>query len=133
MNLAIQFGVSLFAVLTLAWLVKFLKLGGEARLRDVDHARQIASESVYGFRAVDVALDRAGYGALVKDARSRHMLIRAQGINFVTRMISPQTNARLDQNFLTLDVAEPDFAPVTLNLGEAAQYWASGLRHIPHD
>jgi hypothetical protein len=47
-------------------------------------------------------------------------------------MIYPPIEGRLDQKFLTIDLAETDIAPVTLNLGEAAQYWAAGLRHIPN-
>jgi hypothetical protein len=37
---------------------------------------------------------------------------------------------RLDQNFLTVGTGERTFGTVTLNLGERAQYWAAGLRHL---
>ncbi len=131
MILAVKLGGSLIAILLLAWLAKILKLGGDARLQNEDHARRIASESLCGFHPTEIGLDRAGYGALAKDARNRHMLIRSHGSKFVARMLQPATSARLDQNFLMIDVGEIDFAPVTLNLGPAAQFWASGLRHIP--
>jgi hypothetical protein len=133
MILAIKLGGSLIAILLLAWLAKILKLGGDARLHDEDHARRVAGESLSGFHPAEIGLDRAGFAALAKDAGNRHMLIRSHGNKFVSRMLKPATSARLDQNFLMIDVGEVDFAPVTLNLGPAAQFWASGLRHIPCD
>jgi hypothetical protein len=127
----VQSILSLIAIFALARFAKILGLGGEARIRDTDHAKQIAFDSIYGFSGSDAVVDRAGYGALVKDAAGRHVLIRAQGVHFVTRMITPPIEGRLDQKFLTIALNEPDFAPVTLNLGDDAQFWAAGLRHIP--
>jgi len=127
----IQAAASLLAILALAGFCKWLGLGGDIRIKDADHAKKIAFESQYGFVATDAALDRAGYSALVKDKANRHMLIRSKGVHFVTRIVRPPIEGRLDQKFLTIAMNEPDFAPVTLNLGDQAQYWASGLRHIP--
>ncbi|HMT45226.1 MAG TPA: hypothetical protein PKA59_11770, partial [Chakrabartia sp.] len=53
------------------------------------------------------------------------------GNRFVTRLVPNTAGARLDQALLTINLHEPDLPPVILNLGEKAQYWASGLRHIP--
>jgi hypothetical protein len=131
MILLIKLGGSLVAVLALAWIAKLMGLGGDVRIRDADHARALAFDALYGFAATDVVVDRAGYGALLKDAGGRHALVRKHGAHFVTRMVTPQAEGRLDQHFLTIKLAEPDFAPVTLNLGPAAQFWASGLRHLP--
>jgi hypothetical protein len=128
----ITMAASLIAILLLAGLARWLKLGGDARIIDADHAKRIAFESQYGFAAVDAAVDRAGYSALVKDAANHHVLIYRLGNKFVTRPVRPPIKGRLDQKFLTLDLCEPDTAPITLNLGPIAQYWASGLRHIPH-
>jgi hypothetical protein len=127
----IQFGLSLVAVLALAWLVKLFGLGKESRIADAEAAKRIAADSIFGFVATNVAVDRAGYAALARDAAGRHVLIRPHGVHFVARLLSPTVAARLDRNFLTLAPDEPDFPPVTLNLGDQAQYWASGLRHIP--
>jgi hypothetical protein len=113
----IQFGLSLVAVLALAWLVKLFGLGRESRIADAGEAKRIAADSIFGFVATD--------------AVGRHVLIRPHGVHFVARLLSPTVAARLDRNFLTLAPDEPDFPPVTLNLGDQAQYWASGLRHIP--
>jgi hypothetical protein len=123
---------SLIAILVLAGLAHWLGLGGDVRISDAEHAKRIAFESLYGFVGVDAAVDRAGYSALVKDAENYHALIYRLGNKFVTRRVHPPIEGRLDQKFLTLDLREPGIAPVTLNLGPIAQYWASGLRHIPN-
>jgi hypothetical protein len=130
--LGIKLAASLFAVLGLGWLARLLGLGEDARLTDAAHALRIADEGQYGFAGVDAAIDRAGYSALVKDAKNRHVLIQSKGGHFVTRSLQPPIAGRLDQKLLTIDLQQPDFEPVTLNLGEKAQYWASGLRHIPN-
>jgi hypothetical protein len=124
---------SLVAVLALGQLARWMALGGDVRIRDADHARMIARDSLFGFAATDVALDLGGYSALVKDAQGRHALINTKGAHFVARLVKPPIEGRLDRALLTLDLGEPDFDPVTLNLGEKAQYWASGLRHIPSE
>jgi hypothetical protein len=132
MIVAIKLAASLIAILALAWASKLMGLGGDVRIRDADHARALAFDRLYGFAASDVVVDRAGYGALLKDERGNHVLIRRHGAHFVARMITPQAEGRLDHEFLTIKLADPDFASVTLNLGAAAQYWASGLRHLPN-
>jgi hypothetical protein len=106
-------------------------LGGDVRIRDEDHARQLAGEIVYGFEAVDVARDRAGIAALLIDAGGRQLLIRRHGAQFAGRLLDASIEARLDRNFLTIGTMEKSFGTTTLNLGPDAQYWASGLRHLP--
>ena len=76
-------------------------------------------------------LPSAGIGALLKDAGGRQMLIRRHGAGFVGRLLDRKVDARLDRNFLTIGTGEKTFGKVTLDLGEAAQYWAAGLRHLP--
>ncbi len=127
-----KFGASLAGVLALFWVTRWLELGGDARITGVDHAKRIAFEGAYGFQGVDAAVDLAGCSALVRDASNRHIVISKAGDHFVTRMVRPPIEGRLDQRLLTIDLQEPNFPPVTLNLGDKAQYWASGLRHIPN-
>jgi hypothetical protein len=128
----LQLGFSLVAVMGMVGFAKWLGLGAEVRIQGEVQAKQIAYDHLNGFTATDAIVDKAGYAALVKDAENQHVLIRTHGTHFVTRMVYPPIEGRLDQKFLTIDLQEPDFAPVTLNLGDAAQYWASGLRHIPN-
>lgn len=129
--IAIQMAVSLAAVLALGWLARWMGLGGDIRIADQSHAIRLAHDGIYGFSGVDAAIDRAGYSALVRDRAGRHVLIMVKGNKFVTRLVTPPIEGRLDHKLLTIDLREPDCAPVTLNLGDKAQYWASGLRHIP--
>ena len=126
-----QMGGSLLAVMALSWLAQWLKLGGDMRITDTAHAKQIARNGIDGFLGIDAVIDRAGGSALVRDAQNRHMLLMVKGNQFVARMVTLDMAARLNQKFLTINVGEPSFPAVTLNLGDDAQYWASGLRHIP--
>lgn len=128
--LAIKLAGSLVAILLLAALARWLGMGGDVRIRDEAHARELANQAVYGFEPVAVALDRAGIGALLKDAAGRQMLLRRHGAMWVGRLLDANAQARLDQGFLTIGTGEKTFAPVTLHLGDAAQVWAAGLRHL---
>lgn len=125
-----KLGGSIAAILFLAWLAKQLHLGGDLRIRDEAHARALADEAVCGYQPVDIIIDRAGIGALMKDAQGRHMLIRRHGAAFVARLLDRHSELRLDHNFLTIGTGEKTFGKVTLNLGRDAQYWAAGLRHM---
>ena len=126
-----KFGASLVAILGLAWLARWLKLGGDLRIRDADHARCLANEAVEGFEPVDLALDRAGIGALLRDANGRQMLLRRHGAAWVGRLLDDRAEARLDRDFLVIGTGEKSFGTVTLHLGEAAGIWAAGLRRLP--
>ncbi len=126
----LQLGGSIIAILFLAWLARHWNLGGDVRIRSEEQARSIADEIVCGFDATDVAIDKAGIAALMRDAKGRHLLIRRHGAQFAGRLLDRHTETRLDQNFLTVGTGEQTFGKITLNLGEQAQYWAAGLRHL---
>lgn len=129
---ALQIALSLIAVLALAGVARWMDLGGDPRIRDDDAARALAAQCVPGFRAAAVARDKAGIAALLRDADGRQMLLKRHGSAFVGRLLDSHVDARLDQTFLTIGTGERLFEPVTLNLGDQAQYWASGLRHLPN-
>jgi hypothetical protein len=126
----VKLGGSIIAILLLAGTAKRMGLGGDVRIRDEDHARQLADEAICGFVPVDIILDKARIGALMKDAQGRHLLIRRHGAQFVARLLDGHAKSRLDQNFLTIGTGDKSFGNVTLNLGAEAQYWAAGLRHM---
>jgi hypothetical protein len=121
---------SLVAVFAVAWLVRGMKLGGEARIRDAAHAIQLAEEAEVGFDGRDVALDRAGYAAIVRNADGRQMLIRAHGVQFAARAMDAGFSGRLDKDMLTLTTSERTFGSVTLLLGKDAGLWASRMRDL---
>ena len=128
--IAIQLGASLAAILLLALIAWKLGLGGDVRLRDEARARALAHDAVWGFEAVDVILDRAGIGALLRDAGGRVLLLRRHGVHFVARLLDSHAGVRLDHNFLTIATSEPRFGAITLDLGAQAQVWASSLRRL---
>lgn len=80
---------------------------------------------------MDVALDKAGMSALLRDAQGRQLLIRQHGVAFAGRLLDQGIDAQLDKNFLTVETSDRFFGRVTLNLGEAAPRWASGFRDLP--
>ncbi len=128
--LLLKFLASLAGVLLLYGFARWVGLGGDVRIRDNDHARLLAQDVLYGFDPVEVIVDRAGFGALLRDAQGRQMLIRRRGAHFSGRLLEPGMDARLDRHLLTLGSRGSLFGATTLNLGEAAQYWAAGLRNL---
>lgn len=130
MNPLVQHGLSLAAILFMAAVAWWLKLGGDVRIRNEQEATALAGQAVCGFKPVAIALDRAGIGALLRDGDGRQMLIRRNGAHFVGRLLDRNVVARLDRNFLTIGTGERTFGSITLDLGPDAQYWASGLRHL---
>ena len=126
----IQLGASLVAVLFIAWLVGKIGLGADPRIEDADHAIRLAEEAEAGFRGVEVARDRAGFAAIVRDAEGRQMLVRAHGNHFAARPIDASVEGRLGKDFLTLTMPERTFGSVTLQLGKDAGMWASRMRDL---
>ena len=130
MGLAIQLAGSLIAILVLAWIAHRLKLGGDARIRSEDEARALADEAIHGFAPVEIAIDRAGMGALCRDAQGRVLLRRRHGSHWASRLIDSHAHTRLDRSFLTLATADRHFGSVTFDLGDKAAIWAASLRRI---
>ncbi len=128
--LALQVLGSLAAIVALAWTAQRLNLGGDPRIASEDHARAIAKDAICGFDAQSVAIDRAGMGALLRDADDRVLLIRQHGSHFAARQISSHAGVRLDGRFLTLATDDKRFGKVTLDLGDQAQVWAASLRRL---
>jgi hypothetical protein len=128
--LAIQLGASLAAILVLWLLARKLGLGGDVRIRTEDEARRLAREALWGFEASEIAIDRAGIGALLRDASGRVMLLRRHGAHFAARLLDSHGGIRLDRNFLTIGTGERGFGTVTLDLGPQAQVWAGSLRRL---
>ena len=125
-----QIGGSVIAILALAFACARLGLGKDVRIASEAEAMRLAREALCGFEPVDLVLDRAGIGALLRDAQGRVMLLRRHGAHFAARLLDNHADARLDRNFLTLGTGEVRFGQITLDLGEKAQSWASSLRHL---
>jgi len=128
--LAIQAAGSLLAILLVFALIRALRLGEDVRLADEAAARALAEEARCGFAPVDVALDRARIGALLRNRAGEVMLIRRHGARFAARLLTSHAGVRLDQGFLTLSTDDTHFGSVTLDLGTDAQVWAASLRRL---
>ena len=126
----LQFGGSLVAILALGFVAWKLGLGGDLRIRDETHARELADEAMHGFEPAEVAIDRAGYGALLRDPEGRVLLLRRHGAHFASRLLDGHAHVRLDRNFLTVATSDRRFGEVTLDLGSQAQAWAASLRRL---
>ena len=130
MATAAQMLGSLLAILALAWLARHWQLGGDTRIVDHAHARALAQEALCGFDPVEVAVDRAGQGALLRDGANRVLLLRKHGSHFAARLLGSASEARLDRHLLTITPAERTFGSVTFDLGDAAAHWAAQFRHV---
>lgn len=121
---------SLIAILLVYSMVRAFRLGEDVRITDEAAARALAEEARCGFAPVEVALDRARIGALLRNSDGEVMLIRRHGARFAARLLSSHAGVRLDQGFLTLSTDDPHFGSVTLDLGAEAQIWAASLRRL---
>ncbi len=130
MSFAVQLVGSLAAILILAWIAHRLGLGGDDRIRSEHEVRALADEALHGFEPTEIGIDKAGMGALCRDASGRVMLLRRHGSHWVSRLLDSHVHARLDQSFLTLATADRRFGSVTLDLGDKAPVWAASLRRI---
>lgn len=130
MEFAAQFIGSLAAILALAWVALRLGLGGDVRIRDETHARELADEVISGFEATDVSLDRGRIGAILRDSNGRVMVLRRHGAHFAGRLLDGHVHSQLDRSRLTLATQDKHFGSVTLDLGNAAQEWAASLRRV---
>ncbi len=126
----IQLGGSLIAILLLALIAKWLGLGRDVRIANVAEAKALAESAIAGFQARDVALDRAGLGALLRDDAGRFMILRRHGARFVGRLLDSHSHCRLDRDFLNVATSDSFARPVILHLGAEAKIWASRLRDL---
>lgn len=127
--LLIQTAGSLVAVLALAALARWLKLGGHPGLGDEVMLRRAADEVADGFEVADFALSGDRGAALVRDREGRIMLIRLHGSRHVGRILSPLASARTDGDVLEVDCGERRFGTTALTLDEA-ETWAEAINAL---
>lgn len=129
-GLVVQIAGSLLAILFVWWLAQRMGLGGDVRIRDEDHARDLARQTLCDFAAVALSVDRARVGALLRDTRGRVMVLRRHGSHFVGRLLTTHSSVRLDRGNLVIATGDRRFGSVTLDLGNEAQVWAASLRRL---
>ncbi len=122
----LQFVGSLAAIGALAALAWWLKLGPARRLESEEDARREANEAVDGFAPVEIALDREGRAALLRDAKGQILLLRQHGTHFAGRVLTPAASARIDGGALVVDTAERRYGGVRLHLDDPSAW----VQHI---
>lgn len=133
MALLTQTAGSLVAILALAGLAWWLKLGGSPRLDSEEAVRRAAGEVEDGFTPVITSHDAEGASALARDAQGRIMVIKRHGNRFAGRVLGPRAAASLHSNpgefNLVVDPGEPRFGAVFLTLPDA-EAWAEAINRV---
>ena len=134
--LLVQTLASLAAILALAGLARWMKLGGFPTLSSEDDVRRAAGEIEHGFDAVTIARDPDGVAAIARDAQGRIMVIKRHGNRFAGRILTPEAKARLWTDFahptLEVDCGEMWFRPVYLNVPDPGA-WAAAINALNPD
>ncbi|ABC64870.1 hypothetical protein [Erythrobacter litoralis] len=120
---------SLVAILALAGLAMWLKLGGSPRIDSEETARLAADEAVDGFAAIRFGIDTDGRGALLEDGAGRILLLKPHGNQFAGRVLGPTAKAHMQSGVLTVDSGERRFGTITLALDDGA-YWESAINRL---
>lgn len=131
--LVLQTAGSLVAILALAGLAWWMKLGGAPRLDGEAAVRGAAGEVEDGFVPVATTHDAEGTGALARDASGRIMLIKRHGDRFAGRVLGAQASARLENRpgefNIVVDTGEARFGRAFLALPDA-EAWATAINRL---
>jgi hypothetical protein len=131
--LLLQSAGSLVAILALAGLAWWLRLGGTPRLASEADVAQFAGEVEDGFAPVAVAIDAEGGAALASDAEGRIMLLRRHGNRFAGRVLTAQAHAaHQDQpvaSTIMIDCGEARFGKTFLTIPDA-DAWAEAINRV---
>lgn len=131
--LIFQTAGSLIAILVLAGIAYWLKLGGTPLLVSQEAVRRAAQEVYDGFEAVVSACDAQGHAALARDADGRIIVIKRHGNRFAGRVLGPGARARLwkqrGKTALEVDPGEVRFGKVILHLSDP-EAWADAINWV---
>jgi hypothetical protein len=133
MDLLIQTAGSLVAILALAGLARWMKLGGDPRLADEEAVRRAPGEVEDGFTPVAIARDKDGMGAVARDAEGRIMVIQRHGNRFAGRVLGPRARATLNidlgETLLVVQPGETLFGDVYLGIDDP-RAWAEAINRL---
>jgi hypothetical protein len=118
----LQFTGSLAAVILLILTARWLRLGGEAEIADEAEARELADNALCGFEATEIALDRGGRAALLRDGAGRIMLLAPHGNRFVGRLLDSRAAAGVHDGRLEVSTGERRLAGTALDIADAAAW-----------
>ncbi|KPF62988.1 hypothetical protein [Porphyrobacter sp. AAP60] len=124
---------SLAAILALAGLAWWLRLGPAPPLSNAEDVRRIAAEIEDGFAPTAIACDQKGAGALARDAQGRILLIRPHGNRFVGRVLTARACATLEGHpgefNILIDSGERRFGRLGLTLPDP-DAWAAAINAL---
>jgi len=129
MDLLLQTAGSLSAILALAGLARWMRLGGAPRLDSDAAVRDAAGEVEDGFVPVAAASDAEGAAALARDAAGRIMVIKRHGNHFAGRILGPGAAAQVAGGRLEVAPGEARFGKVFLDIPDP-QAWAAAINRI---
>lgn len=129
----LQFLGSLVAILALAGLARWLRLGPAPVLATQEEARRAGDAAVSGFEPIEIARDREGRGALMRDAAGRILLLRQHGTQFAGRLLTPAASARLSNGVgstgIDVDCGERRFGTAFLDIEDPGA-WVSAIEAL---
>lgn len=133
MDLLLQSAISLAAILALAGLAWWLRLGGDPRLDGEQAVRRATGEVEDGFVPAATACDAEGAAALARDANGRIMLIKRHGNRFAGRVLGSAARAVPEalpgEYNLLVDPGEARFGRVFLTI-PAPETWAEAINRL---
>ena len=135
--LVLQTAGSLAAILALAGLAWWMKLGGAPVLDNEAAVRRAAGEVEDGFTPVTIAVAQDGLAALASDSGGRIMVIKRHGNRFAGRVLGAGARAAIWRDpgrpALEVDCGEARFGKVFIDLPDP-QAWADAINALdkPH-
>jgi hypothetical protein len=133
LDLLLQTVGSLAAILLLAGLARWLRLGGSPLLDNDDTVRRAAGEVEDGFAPVSIVRNPDGLAALVRDDAGRIMVIKRHGNRFAGRVLGPAARAAIKRDrgsaALEVDCGEARFGRVVLATPDA-DTWANAINRV---
>lgn len=135
--LVLQTAGSLAAILALAGLAWWMKLGGSPALDNEAAVRRAAGEVEDGFTPVTIAVAQDGLAALASDTGGRIMVIKRHGNRFAGRVLGAGARAAIWRDpgrpALEVDCGEARFGKVFIDLPDP-QAWADAINALdrPH-
>jgi hypothetical protein len=128
-DLLFQTAGSLVAIIALAGLAWWMKLGGTPRLDSAEAVARAAGEVEDGFAPVSFACDTEGAGALARDSTGRIMVIKRHGNRFAGRLLGPGAAAWVAGGQLEVVPGETRFGTVFLTIPDA-EAWADAINQV---
>ncbi|MBN2970504.1 hypothetical protein JW805_00550 [Roseomonas aeriglobus] len=107
-----QLGGSLVAVLLLAWIARWLRLG-ESKITDATTAAKFAQNALAGFHAGRAVVGTDGAAALVA-GDTGIAVVKRHGAKVAVRRLIPPLHLRVSVEGVTVETGERLFGAVTL-------------------